>query len=94
MAKVNKSTVWSRPARFARSDVDIGKVLAELRRERKQLEEVIECFERVALLGTRRQGRPPKWLLQIKAKQGVGRPATRKSRARVTADPHSVAAIS
>jgi hypothetical protein len=48
--------------------VDIGRLLAELRLELEQLDEVIECFERVALLGAKRQGRPPKWLLQIKAK--------------------------
>jgi hypothetical protein len=63
--------------------VDIERTLADLRQELRQLDEVIDCFERVALLGIKRQGRPPKWLLQIKAKKAPGSQVG-KSRDRVT----------
>jgi hypothetical protein len=48
--------------------MDILKILAELRSEKERLEEAILTIERLAAssLG-RRRGRPPKWLVKVKA---------------------------
>ena len=42
--------------------LDIDKMLAELRTEREQLEEAILTLERLARGRGRRRGRPPAWL--------------------------------
>jgi hypothetical protein len=43
-------------------DLDVDKMLAELRLEREQLEEAILTLERLARGRGRRRGRPPAWL--------------------------------
>ncbi len=43
-------------------DLDVDKMLAELRLEREQLEEAILTLERLARGRGRRRGRPPSWL--------------------------------
>jgi hypothetical protein len=43
--------------------MDLAKTLAQLRRERELVEEVIVSLERLAAAsGKRRRGRPPAWL--------------------------------
>ena len=44
------------------SDVDINKMIAELRSEREQIEESILVLERLARGQGKRRGRPPKWM--------------------------------
>jgi len=61
--------------------MDIGKILADLRRERDQLAEAIQCLERLALGAARRRGRPPAWMSRIKQDGGnADRPAGRKAK--------------
>ncbi len=43
-------------------NLDVDKMLAELRLEREQLEEAILTLERLARGRGRRRGRPPAWL--------------------------------
>jgi hypothetical protein len=43
-------------------DLDVDKMLAELRLEREQIEEAILTLERLARGRGRRRGRPPAWL--------------------------------
>jgi len=42
--------------------VDINKMIAELRSERKQIDESILVLERLASGQGKRRGRPPKWM--------------------------------
>ena len=44
------------------SNLDVDKMLAELRLEREQIEEAILTLERLARGRGRRRGRPPGWL--------------------------------
>src|SRR5579863_3002933 len=57
--------------------MDINKMLAELRMEREQIEEAIMTLERLARGRGRRRGRPPAWMSQIKRR---GRPPGSKNR--------------
>jgi ATP/maltotriose-dependent transcriptional regulator MalT len=50
--------------------MDIGKILAEMRLEREQLEEAIASLERLAR-PVKRRGRPPAWLADIRKAQGT-----------------------
>ena len=45
------------------TQMDIVKMLAELRAEREQVEQAIMVLERIALGGKRRRGRPPAWMM-------------------------------
>jgi hypothetical protein len=48
--------------------MDIHSILAELRSEKERLEEAILTIERLAVGSlTKRRGRPPKWLANVKA---------------------------
>lgn len=48
--------------------MDILSILAELRSEKERLEEAILTVERLAVGSiTKRRGRPPKWLANVKA---------------------------
>jgi hypothetical protein len=58
-------------------DMDINKMLAELRNEREQIEEAIMTLERLARGRGRRRGRPPAWMSMIKRR---GRPPGSKNR--------------
>jgi hypothetical protein len=42
--------------------MDVSKMLADLRREREQIDEAILTLERLAQGRGRRRGRPPQWL--------------------------------
>jgi len=57
--------------------MDLDKMLAELRAERDQVEEVISALQRIAAGRGRRRGRPPAWMSKIKRR---GRPAGSKNK--------------
>jgi hypothetical protein len=57
--------------------MDINRILAELREERKNLEQVIIAFERMAVKRGKRRGRPPKWMSNVKRR---GRPKGSKNK--------------
>ena len=63
--------------------MDVGKILAELKDERQQIEEAILSLERLARGRGKRRGRPPSWMVEAKKR---GRPAGSKNR---TAGPKS-----
>jgi hypothetical protein len=63
--------------------MDIIKMLAELRAERDQLEEAILTLERLARGRGRRRGRPPAWMTELKRR---GRPPGSKNKNRVPSD--------
>ena len=64
-------------------NMDIAKMLAELRTQRDQVDEVIVTLERLALDHGKRRGRPPKWMAALKR---PGRPPGSKNKAK---DPSS-----
>jgi hypothetical protein len=49
--------------------MDVGKILADLRREREAIEEAIITLERLARGQGKRRGRPPAWMAALKRKQ-------------------------
>jgi hypothetical protein len=57
--------------------MDVLKMLADLRREREQLEEAILTLERLAQGRGRRRGRPPSWMVEVKRR---GRPLGSKNK--------------
>src|SRR5262245_5594827 len=59
--------------------MDVSKILTELREEREQIEEAILSLERLARGRGRRRGRPPAWMSEITAKRR-GRPPGSKSK--------------
>jgi len=61
--------------------MDVLKMLAELRREREQIEEAILTLERLASGRGRRRGRPPTWMAEIKKR---GRPPGSKNKNKET----------
>jgi len=64
--------------------MDVTKILAELRKEREQIEEAIISLERLARGRGRRRGRPPAWLAVAKKR---GRPPGSKNRTSGLAKP-------
>jgi hypothetical protein len=51
--------------------MDVSKILAELRREREQIEEAIISLERLARGQGKRRGRPPAWMTaEVPKKRG------------------------
>jgi hypothetical protein len=46
--------------------MDIGKVLEELRKQLRQVDEAILSLERMAAGAGRRRGRPPAWVIAAK----------------------------
>lgn len=48
--------------------MNLTKILAELRREREQIDEAILSLERLAAGSGPRRGRPPAWLKEQKSK--------------------------
>jgi hypothetical protein len=62
-------------------EMDITKILEDLRRERQQLEEAILSLERLAV-GGKRRGRPPAWIVaaQQGEARGPGRPPGSKNK--------------
>jgi hypothetical protein len=72
--------------------VDVHKILADLRREREQIEEAILTLERLATGRGRRRGRPPAWMAQLKGSEAKdtepkrrGRPPGSKNKAKAKA---------
>jgi hypothetical protein len=59
------------------TNMDVLKMLADLRQEREQIEEAIITLERLARGRGRRRGRPPAWMAAIKRR---GRPPGSKNR--------------
>jgi hypothetical protein len=62
--------------------MDVLKSLADLRQEREQIEEAIITLERLARGRSKRRGRPPAWMQQIKRR---GRPSGSKNKVKETA---------
>jgi hypothetical protein len=60
-------------------EMEITKMLAELRTERDQLDEAIAVLGRLALGQGKRRGRPPKWITVVKRR---GRPPGSKTKAK------------
>jgi hypothetical protein len=58
-------------------EMDINKMLAELRADREQVEEAIMVLERLARGQGKRRGRPPAWMTTIKRR---GRPPGSKNK--------------
>jgi hypothetical protein len=58
-------------------NMDVTKIITELRQEREQIEEAIISLERLARGRGRRRGRPPAWLAMAKKR---GRPAGSKNK--------------
>ena len=52
--------------------MDVLKMLADLRRERNQIDEAILTLERLAQGRGKRRGRPPAWMKAIKPPAGKG----------------------
>ena len=50
--------------------MDVGKMLADLRSEREQIEEAILTLERLVRGLGRRRGRPPAWLVEARKRTG------------------------
>ncbi len=86
--KIEKKQEQHRPVRFiaaGRADeMDVSKILTELREEREQIEEAILSLERLARGRGRRRGRPPAWMSEITAKRR-GRPPGSKNKATAVA---------
>jgi len=61
--------------------MDVNKILAALRQERSQIEEVIISLELLALSRGRRRGRPPAILAAVAKKRG--RPRGSKNKATI-----------
>jgi hypothetical protein len=49
--------------------MDVKKILEELRFERDLIEDAILNLERLRASGTKRRGRPPKWLQEARTRQ-------------------------
>jgi hypothetical protein len=60
-------------------EMDVTKILTELRQEREQIEEAILSLERLARGRGRRRGRPPAWMAELDKKRG--RPPGSKNKA-------------
>jgi hypothetical protein len=60
--------------------MDVAKILAELRQEREQIEEAILSLERLARGRTRGRGRPPAWLSSLNPPKRRGRPPGSKNK--------------
>jgi hypothetical protein len=61
-------------------EMDVNKMLADLRHERQQIEEAILSLERLARGRSRRRGRPPAWLRQLEIPKRRGRPPGSKNK--------------
>jgi hypothetical protein len=71
--------------------MDVNKILAALRQERTQIEEVIVNLELLALSRERRRGRPPAILAAARRR---GRPRGSRNRASLSRAKAAVAAFS
>lgn len=64
------------------NNMDLLKMLADLRHEREQIEEAIVTLERLARGRGKRRGRPPAWMSAIKRR---GRPPGSKNKIKESA---------
>ena len=71
--------------------MDVGKILAELKVEREQIEEAIVSLERLARGRVRGPGRPPNWLAESMPKRR-GRPPGSKNKVTQQSPARSVGA--
>jgi hypothetical protein len=71
--------------------VDVGKILAELKAEREQIEEAILSLERLARGRARGPGRPPNWMADDTPKRR-GRPPGSKNKVVAPAKSSAAAA--
>jgi hypothetical protein len=56
-----------------RIQMDLLRIIAELKAEKRRLDEAIEALERLSARNIRRRGRPPKWLKkELKSQVGAG----------------------
>src|SRR5947207_14324285 len=62
-------------------EMDVDKILAELKSEREQLEEAIVSLERLARGRGRRRGRPPAWMAEVPTPKRRGRPPGSQNKA-------------
>jgi hypothetical protein len=60
--------------------MDISAMLAELRRERAQIEEAIITLERLARGAGKRRGRPPAWMAAAKGEIEIPEQPKRRGR--------------
>jgi hypothetical protein len=60
-------------------NLDITKILEDLRQERDQLEEAILSLERLAA-GGRRRGRPPAWIAAVRQQTAAVKPTVTKGK--------------
>jgi hypothetical protein len=60
--------------------MDVTKILAELKAEREQIEEAIVSLERLAQGRGRKRGRPPAWMAEVAAPKRRGRPPGSKNK--------------
>jgi hypothetical protein len=74
------------PGGVKEREMDVAKILAELREERTQLEEAIVSLERLARGRGKRRGRPPSWLAETPVVKKRGRPPGSKNK---HADPQA-----
>ena len=67
-------------------EMDVIKMLAELRQERAQIEQAIMVLERLARGHGKRRGRPPAWMTaQVNVPKRRGRPPGSKNKPRAQA---------
>jgi hypothetical protein len=64
--------------KVAEKNMDVTKMLADLRQEREAIEEAILTLERLAQGRGKRRGRPPAWMTELKKR---GRPPGSKNKA-------------
>jgi hypothetical protein len=65
-----------------KKQMDVVKMLSELRQEREQIEEAILTLERLARGQGKRRGRPPAWMSTLKRR---GRPPGSKNKPKESA---------
>lgn len=50
--------------------MDLTEVISDLHLELEQVDQAIRSLERLAISHPKKRGRPPKWMAEIKAKDG------------------------
>ena len=65
--------------------MDVSKILADLREERRQIEEAILSLERLAHGRGKRRGRPPSWMADLNPPKRRGRPPGSKNKTKIHA---------
>ena len=71
--------------------MDVTKMLSDLREEREQIEEAIVSLERLARGRSKRRGRPPSWMTEVKKR---GRPPGSKNKLKTEMKPAAAKATS